>query len=675
MTISASKLRICAVAFALLAASLVTVSSAIAQTQPGLVSLGMENPDKTMDVTIMLNLRNQAQLDALVKQIHDKTSPLYRKFVTREQFVNQFAPTAADSSAVASFLTSQGLKVTYVDKYNFVVRANGSVANIEKAFATKIGAFQSQGERFDQALYTPTISGGVGGKVKGIAGLTTVKARSHAVRPTNVRTGLAIPGVKLTSASIKAHKNGVFFPSDCFEAASPLYLYGHNLQAIYSGNGYTTCGYSPAELQKAYGFDSVIKSGLDGTGQTIVIVDAYGSSTLAQDLATFDAIYGLPTINLNVIYNPTGGTPDCVVGNGVQCGWEGETTLDVEYAHAMAPNAAIDLIISPTANFSDLGNIDLWVAENIAPASASHSFGFPEWLLAQYYGDTADLNFQYLVNQFADQVFGVSNNYSSGDDGDYLTLGLSAVTDVNFPAGSPNATSVGGTSLAIASNGSYKWENGWGTNAASLNNAPPGLYGFLSGAGGGTSLITPAPSWQSSYLGNTFRQQPDVALDADPYTGVEIVITPDSVTGHAQYVEVIGGTSLSCPMFSAVWSLVAQAAGTNLGNAAPILYEENYLFPGSFNDVKSVSSGKNAHGTIFNSGVPTAYSQWDLAQPYQTSQQFWESIWNAGGGYFYTLTFGTDSSLTTGPGWDNVTGVGTPKGAAFMAPFLETQPE
>jgi len=86
-------------------------------------------------------------------------------------------------------------------------------------------------------------------------------------------------------------------------------------------------------------------------------------------------------------------------------------------------------------------------------------------------------------------------------------------------------------------------------------------------------------------------------------------------------------------------------------------------------DVQPVYSGANAHGTIFYNGIPTSYSQWQLAAPYQNSELFWESIWSAGGGYYYTLTFGTDSSLFTAPGWDNVTGIGTPNGAKFVAPF------
>jgi subtilase family serine protease len=678
MKILAGNNRAAVAALAILASSVMTSTTVLAESAHAPTvslahkssvaaprSLGRENPGKLMDVTVMLNLRNKAELDALVKDIHDPQSPSYRKFLTREEFASRFAPSEADAKSVKDYLASEGLTVSYVDKYNVIVRASGPVDKLEKAFNTQIGVFEDQGQRFNKPLVAPKAKLAVSSLIKTVSGFTTVKAHSFAARPLNPKTKLPVPGV-----AVKTHKSGLFYPSNCFASTTQVNLTGSGLQAIYSGNSYpaSACGYDPAEIHKAYGFDSVINSGLDGTGQTIVIVDAYGSYTIAQDVATFDSVYGLPPVNLNIINNPTAGTPDCVVGNGVQCGWEAETTLDVEWAHAMAPNATIDLVVAPTANFSDLANIDLWVAETIAPASASHSFGFPEWLLVDFYGDTTDYETQYEVNYIADQVFGVSNNYSTGDDGDYVTEGKDFIADVSFPSGSPNATAVGGTALALNSNGSYKWEEGWGNNAALLNYAPPETLGFLGGSGGGTSSITPAPAWQTAYLGNTARQQPDVSFLADPYTGAEIIITPDSVVGDAQYVEVYGGTSLACPMFSGVWALVAQKAGHNLGNAAPLLYAANAATPGVLKDVQPVFSGANAHGTVFNHGVPTSYSQWQLAAPYQNSEYFYESLWNYNTGTWASITFGTDSSLFTAPGWDNVTGLGSPNGTQFVAP-------
>ena len=658
------------IAFGLLTTSAVWLTPAYAQATKA-KSLGLESPSKPMNVHVMLNLRNQSQLQSLIKDIQDTNSPNYHKFLTKQQFAAQFAPTASDSKKVADYLTANGLKVTHIDSHNLVVSATGTVDTIQKTFNIQIEKVQADGQTFNRPMTPPTLAPSIAPLVKTVGGLHTLKPQFYIARPTSFKNKKPVPlaPVKFT----KSKPNGAFFPGDCFSNSNDiLNLVGAGLQAIYSGNQYpdATCGYSPAEMQHAYGFDTVIKSGLDGTGQVITIVDPYGSYSILTDANTFSATYGLPKlvpgVNFNLIYNPDGTTPDCVVGPTTQCGAEYEVTLDVEWAHAMAPGATIDLVTTATFNFDDIWATDFWIAQNLPTGSVSHSFGAPESEVYDF--DYPDYFAQYLVNAIAAGL-GVSNNYSSGDSGDFYPYGdYPPYTDVSFPAGSPDATSIGGTSLALNSNGSYKWEEGWGTNITLIGYVPPFNIGFYFGAGGGTSSVTPAPLWQQGYLSNTWRQQPDVSMDADPYTGVEIIYTGDFNPGDPQYVTVIGGTSLSCPMFSAVWSIAGQKAGTPyLGNAAQYVYALAKNVPGSVRDVQPVGSGHNAHGTIFCSGLPCYNeSQWDLAFPYQNSPVFYESIWSPG---LYTVTFGTDSSLSTNKGWDNVTGVGTPNGANFINPF------
>jgi subtilase family serine protease len=196
-------------------------------------------------------------------------------------------------------------------------------------------------------------------------------------------------------------------------------------------------------------------------------------------------------------------------------------------------------------------------------------------------------------------------------------------------ANGQTVTHIDSHNLAVSATGSV-------ANISFISTAPPTPYpngeyglGFYGGAGGGTSQGTAAPAWQTAFLGNSLRQQPDVALDADPFTGAEIIYIDYWDPGNITYVAVYGGTSLSCPIFSAVRALAEQKAGNPvLGNAAPLAYEESALFPGSFTDVKPVGSGHNAHGTIFYSGIPQNYSQRDLAG-FQNSPIFYESLWDA----------------------------------------------
>src|SRR5208283_5464133 len=253
----------------------------------------------------------------------------------------KFAPSADDSKKVADYLKANGLKVTHIDKYNMAVSASGTVLALERAFNTRIEKVQLNGDTFSRPMTTPTVSPSISPLVKSISGLHTMKAKSYTARPVKFVNKKPVPLAPVKFSKSKPH--GVFFPGDCFSQANDvLYLYGTGLQAIYSGNEYPDpgCGYSPAEMQHAYGFDTVIASGNDGSGQIITIVDPYGSNSIVNDANTFSAIYGLPAltpgVNFFVINNPTGGTPDCVENAPTTyCGWEYETTLDVEWAHAM----------------------------------------------------------------------------------------------------------------------------------------------------------------------------------------------------------------------------------------------------------------------------------------------------------------------------------------------------
>jgi subtilase family serine protease len=161
---------------------------------------------------------------------------------------------------------------------------------------------------------------------------------------------------------------------------------------------------------------------------------------------------------------------------------------------------------------------------------------------------------------------------------------------------------------------------------------------------------------------------------------LEIIVTPDSVPGHQKFVDVFGGTSLSAPMFSAMWALANQAAGGGpLGQAAPLLYN---LRRGAITDVRQVGSPNNVTGTISIPNTPPKpptiihESAKALAAPsacaappcsLENTTNFVSALFQSSSSTRWDVfVFGTDSSLTTGPGWDNVTGLGTPNGLAFI---------
>ncbi|HYW37587.1 MAG TPA: S8 family serine peptidase [Terriglobales bacterium] len=333
----------------------------------------------------------------------------------------------------------------------------------------------------------------------------------------------------------------------------------------------------------------------------------------------------------------------------------------MEWSHSVAPGANIALVLALDNSNTNLDLAVLYAIDNELGPVISNSYGIEEAALATY--DPGELIVENNINETG-AALGISVNFSSGDDGDFL-LAYGATT-VSMPASSPYATSVGGTSLFLNTNHTIKLQTGWGTNLTRIANAtpnppiiPPDFIGFYFGAGGGTSGVWPIPSYQASLPG-TWRLVPDIAMVADPYTGVEVIDTE----GGETFITVGGGTSLACPTFSGIWAISTQAAGTWLGQAAPILYG---LPAGAITDVLNVTGPDNVTGhTHTPPATNVFYTADELVAPVQSSTDFVSALYNGTSTRWYAISFGTDSSLTTGPGWDNVTGLGTPNGANFV---------
>jgi subtilase family serine protease len=420
-------------------------------------------------------------------------------------------------------------------------------------------------------------------------------------------------------------------------------------------------------MQTAYNLSPLYQQGLDGSGETVVIVDAYGSATIAQDAELFSQFYGLPDItsqNFSVVKAPG------LVNNpkGVQRGWDVETTLDVEWVHAMAPGAIIALVVA-----TDRASLD--EAINYAVVHHLGNTISNSWSSIEGFGNPRTLD---RVNRILEMAAaqGIDVNFASGDRGDeFHTVGF---LSVDFPASSPFATGIGGTSLALNPDNTMAFQTGWGNNLTRIANrvsqgstpsVPPindprlGL-GFQFGAGGGASLTFAKPGFQSSLPGAA-RLVPDVSMLADPFTGAEVIETLATPSGNQTFVLVVGGTSLATPMFSGVMAIAAQKnGGVGLGQAAALVYN---LPAGAVNDIAPFPSPNNVAGTITTSGGTTNVTADQLAAPLQNTSQYYSALYNSPfSTRWFVLTFGTDSSLVTAPGWDNVTGVGTPNGQAFV---------
>jgi subtilase family serine protease len=432
---------------------------------------------------------------------------------------------------------------------------------------------------------------------------------------------------------------------------------------------------TPADIRSAYGVDALgdpsTGTGLLGRGQTIVLVDSYGSPTATKDLQTFHDTFfpSLPNPSFTQVF-PNGKT-DFNNSNGKgqsgssgAAGWSGEATLDIEWAYAIAPLANIVLVAVPPAETEGVqGFPNLFKAMSSLVASEpsgtvfSMSFGVTE----QTFGGAASSQ----TSKF-DAVF--QQGIAKGDtffaaSGDYGTLNVSKRhrDSVNYPfpttgwpSSSPYVTGVGGTQLQddwrwnpqsdvpFLADGSFNSAYFNATAAASPLNVVWNESWLPAATGGGPSAIYPRPSWQSSVLtgAGNHRLVPDVSWNAAVNGGVLVYISayPD-YNGPAGFY-IYGGTSAATPQVAALTALAVEKAGHGLGNINPTLYSNS----GAFTDVVGIHQG--AAGVI--SGDRNTNQMFDYNG--DGNAVTWDPVpgWPVTGGY------------------DLATGLGTPAASAYV---------
>ncbi len=635
---------------------------------PGFVAtarnLGPEDPSKIIDVTIWLRMHNRADLDNLANELYDPASSQYRHWLKRADFAAKFAPTAQETKTVEEFLASHNLPVTALGPENGFVRARGTVADVRKAFRVQIDKFDVNGETHRANTADPYIEGPAATLVQTVSGLDDLNFR----HPLATRTILpTIDAGKAEAPVFEAAPSAAdpgFFTSHCFLGVGTQNFTSHGTYptATYHGNGYFApdngpgCGYTPPEIQAAYNLTGLYQEGYTGAGQTIVILDSCGSPTILQDANAFSARFGLPALNSSNFQ---------IINYLAACeGVNLEINLDVEWAHAIAPGAKLDLLIAGSGSVEEIDEAEFFAIFSGLGNVISGSYGLPE----PYLSDT-ELTNELNISELA-AAFGISANFSSGDSGDFTPY-YTYLPAVQAPASTPFSTAVGGVSLALTSHNTIAFQTGWGTNSTNVEAfgsvADPPYSGFDQGSGGGASELFFKLPFQNSLPGS-FRQVPDISWLADPFTGGVILYTVPGVY-PPQVWSVTGGTSLACPMFSALWAIANQEAGVSLGQAAAYLYT---MPEGAITDVVPYGSAANVTGTIReSSSQATLYTAAELAGPLEGTTNFYSVIYNNpdGGGNAFVLTFGTDTSLTTTLGWDNVTGLGTPNAKAFADYF------
>jgi subtilase family serine protease len=605
------------VAFVLLgSAQAASGRSTIPNTKPAWLghatSLGPASPGAAVRARVYLEPNGGlAALAHAAIAVSTPGSAQYGHFLTPSEYFQRFGTRAATVSAVSSWLRSGGLRIVSVESHNRYVEIAGTVKAAERAFGVQINRYRHAGLTVQAPSAALTAPARVAGSVLAVAGLDTT--------PSTVRP-LGLPG-----------------PEPGFRNSPPLSSYYGQLPASdkphFEGKTlpYAVRGYTGSQSRSAYEGGT----SLTGRGMTVAITDAFASPNIASDASTYasrngDAAYR--SGQLTQIFPARFTKVQHCGGNG----WYGEETLDVEAVHAMAPKANIRYYASASCYDSDFLDTFARINDEDKAQIVTNSWGEVE----QAERSSTVGAYEQAFLQGATE--GITYAFSSGDDGDEVANSGTKQTD--YPASDPYVTAVGGTATAIGSTGALAWETGWGTEKYTLSSDGTtwNLLGFLYGSGGGESTVFPQPGYQDGITPAGARGVPDVAMDADPTTGMlvgETQVFPDG-TYYDQYR--IGGTSLASPLFAGMTALAFQNAGHGVGLLNPTIYGD--AGSGVFTDVTGPGADSGNVRVDYVDGV-------DSAQGTVSSVR----------------TFDQDSSLTVGSGWDDVTGLGSPNSGWLTA--------
>ncbi|HXY56244.1 MAG TPA: protease pro-enzyme activation domain-containing protein, partial [Nitrososphaerales archaeon] len=489
-----------------------TPASLAAPNLQGFKPLGPAPSDMPILVTFALPLRNVAALDTLVMQISDPSSPDYRHFLTPAQAESEFLPVAAYKSLLSD-IVGGGFHVVLTALDSEIV-AQGTVSQFQTAFGAGVNTYTNGTLSYYASAGASTFDG---------AYMLASNATLLLTKPSVVTSPAPSSNVTFTEST---------FPAN--------------------------------ELQPVYNATYFYSHGETGSGETIGLLDFFGSPTIASDLQQFDETYGLANATLNVL--PVGPYDPSL---GANVGWSTEIALDVEASHAMAPGATIDLYVANGA--LPLSAVLARIVQDDKVTTLSQSFGTYEWYysLSSFIGGPSFVTANAVI---PDQLYalgsaeGITFTASSGDGGG---SGYSSGPEGNleYPATSPFVTSVGGTQTYFAP-GSEPGTTDYRQTAWSNIGYVPNLVN-AGGGGGGVSILEPKPWYQSSQI--TPPSFPDGRLNPD--ISLQAGVDPSMAIVDSGQVVGTGGTSESSPLLAGLLTLAAESDKGDLGLINPFLYK------------------------------------------------------------------------------------------------------
>src|ERR1700728_4716222 len=554
-----------------------------------------------------------AALETLLAQQQDRSSPNYHKWLTPQEFGEQFGASESDIQKITGWLQSHGFQIDKVANGRNVIQFSGNAAQVQSAFHTAIHSYTIDSKQHWANASYPSIPAALTPAVTGVASLNNFPRKA---------------AHRLTGSFTRNMATGKL------KSVTPEFTYLGGCSGTNADGSNTDCyGLAPYDFATIYNVLPLWNAGVTGTGQTIAIV---GQSNInIQDAANFRSMFGLSVNNPNIILNG----PD----PGIQSD-ESEADIDVQWSGAVAPEATIDFVVSQSTETTagvDLSAVYI-IENNLAPVM-SESYGECELGL----GTAGKQFYNTLWQQAAAQ--GITLFISAGDNGAAGCDNFNASSpspaeyglQVSGFASTPYNVAVGGTDFEDFSNPGSYWSttNNSTTQASALSYIPESTWndsctnvlfstvGFSTnaetncndsrlipsydvpegGSGGVSGCTTPSgsapancaggyakPAWQTGtgVPADGKRDIPDVSLFAsDRFLGSFYIICQSDQTygtcnlSSDSYFLGFGGTSVSSPAFAGIMALVNQETGSRQGNANYVLYKLAAQQPAAFHDV------------------------------------------------------------------------------------------
>ncbi|HUA11989.1 MAG TPA: S53 family peptidase [Solirubrobacteraceae bacterium] len=629
---------------------------------------------ETVEFAVNLKLPNLAGARSFALAVSSPRSSDYRHFLKPSQWEARFSPSARSVAAVKAWLNSEGLTVESVSADRMAITASGTAAQVERAFGTRLGEYKFKGRRLRQARTALSVPASIAGIVEGVSGISQVPAHRASTTAGRLET-------ERSSLSHPKRKEPIPPPEAIVEPPPCSQYFGETIDTVdptlpgYPEDpSYVNCGYVPQQVQGAYGVTSQIEKGIDGSGQTVAILDAYAATTLYEDAHHYSELNEPSAVlepgDFSEQVSPKFNDEELCEASG----WSVEQTLDVETVHAIAPGAKI-LYVGAKNCVTGLYKALHEIVDNHEASIISNSWAGIELLESERETRAGE-----SILLMADGT-GIATEFAAGDEGDDFSV--AGFNSPDSPGSSPYTTGVGGTVVKIGPDNENAGEVGWSTSASVLcttnlaelhypkcKSSKVGTWlksSYAYGGGGGTSYRNPEPSYQfevvpfglaarNAAVTHTFnRVEPDISMMADPATGLRVGETmafPESGVHYTEYA--LGGTSLATPMLSGLLADTNQAVGAELGFINPLLYalDESSYATTAYNDI--LPAGKQY--TVYDGyadGFNEEFGRFvtALTLGYEGTEEYCN---------YNSECFKQKGILKAAPGFDSMTGIGAP---------------